>query len=102
MTELRQKRRSAQRRRCIAAALVLMIGSESRAGTITCSDQVGALRAKLAGHPNKAVREQLDDAERLCREGKNAEALDLAARARAAIAAKETGAVPSTGSAIQK
>jgi hypothetical protein len=70
------------------ASLLLIVGWQVHAGTITCIDQVGALRAMLADHPDKSIREQLNEAERLCGEGRRAEALDLMTQARAAIAAQ--------------
>ena len=77
------------RTRCAAvASLLLIVGSQVHAGTITCSDQVGALRAMLADHPDKSIREHLREAERLCGEGRRAEALDLMTQARAAMAAQ--------------
>lgn len=70
------------------AALLLTIGAQTHAGTVTCSDQVGALKAMLADHPDKDAREQLKDAERLCHEGKDAEARGVMSRVRASIAAQ--------------
>jgi hypothetical protein len=72
----------------VAVALLLLLSSPVHAGTVTCNDQVGTLRAMLADHPDKSIREQLKEAERLCGEGRRAEALDLMTLARAAIAAQ--------------
>jgi hypothetical protein len=77
------------------ASLLLIVGSQVHAGTITCSDQVGALRAMLADHPDKSIREQLKEAERLCGEGRRAEALDLMTQAREAMAAQGPAAATS-------
>jgi hypothetical protein len=77
------------------ASLLLIVGSPIHAGTITCIDQVGALRAMLADHPNKSIREQLKEAERLCGEGRRAEALDIVTQARAAMAAQGAAAATS-------
>jgi hypothetical protein len=78
-----------------AAASLLIVGSQVHAGTITCSDQVGALRAALADHPDKSIREQLEEAERLCGEGRRAEALEVMTQARAAMAAQGPAAAMS-------
>ena len=72
----------------VTAALLLMLGAQAHAGTVTCNDQVGALRAMLADHPDKDARGQLKEAERLCREGREAEAREMMSRARASIAAQ--------------
>jgi hypothetical protein len=79
----------------VAVALLVLVGSQVQAGTITCNDQVGALRAILADHPDKSIREQLNEAERLCREGRDAEARNLMSQARAAIAAYRPAAATS-------
>jgi hypothetical protein len=55
-----------------AVAFLLLVGVQVEAGTITCNDQVGALKAMLADHPDKSIREQLKEAERLCGEGRRA------------------------------
>jgi len=101
MKEPRSERRYA-RSHLYAAAALLMVGSPVVAGTITCRDQVGALKAKLADHPDKALREQLDDAERLCRERKDTEALELVEEARAAISAQQPSAVAGPDSTRRK
>jgi hypothetical protein len=77
------------------ASLLLIVGPQVHAGTITCSDQVGVLRAMLADHRDKSIREQLKEAERLCGEGRRAEALDLMTQARAAMAAEGPAAATS-------
>jgi hypothetical protein len=77
------------------ASLLLIVSSQVHAGTITCSDQVGALRAMLADHPDKSIREQLKEAERLCGEGRATEALELMTQARAALAAQGPAATTS-------
>jgi hypothetical protein len=79
----------------VAVTLLLLVGSPAQAGTITCSDQVGALRAMLADHPDKSVREQLNEAEHFCREGRDAEARNLMSLARAAMTAQGPAAAMS-------
>jgi hypothetical protein len=79
----------------VAVALLLLVGSQVQAGTITCNDQVGALRAMLTDHPDKSIREQINEAARLCREGRDAEARSLMTQARAAIAASRPAAAAS-------
>jgi hypothetical protein len=79
----------------VAASLLLLVGSQVQAGTITCNDQVGALKAMLADHLDKSIREQINEAARLCREGRDAEARNLMTQARAAVAAEGPGAATS-------
>jgi hypothetical protein len=79
----------------VAVALLLLVGSQVQAGTITCSDQVGALGAMLADHADKSIREQINEAARLCREGRDAEARSLMTQARAAMAAQRPAAATS-------
>jgi hypothetical protein len=79
----------------VAVAFLLLVGVQAQAGTITCNDQVGALKAMLTDHPDKSIREQLKEAERLCGEGRRAEALDLMTQAREAMAAQGPAAATS-------
>jgi hypothetical protein len=93
-TERRAARRNGWKLIHAAMAVLVMVVSRAEAGTITCKDQVGALRAKLVGQPDSSIRDKVDEAERLCRENRNAEALDLIRQARATLT---TADAPSQG-----
>jgi hypothetical protein len=62
-----------------------MTSSPPLAGTITCNDQVDDARATYADRLDRAARETLDTAARLCRENRRAEALRLAQQVRDAV-----------------
>jgi hypothetical protein len=79
----------------VAAALLVLVGSQVQAETINCNDQVGALRAILSDYPDKSLQEQLNEAECLCREGRDAEARNLMSQARATIVASQPAAATS-------
>ena len=57
------------------------------------------LKAELTRHPDATAQEQLDDAARLCREYKDADALVLIGQVRAAIAGQQPGAAASPDTA---
>ena len=73
----------------VVLALLLSIASPALAGVITCNDQVGELRGSLTGRLDSTSRDKLNEAARLCRENRNAEALELMRQVRAAVATQE-------------
>jgi hypothetical protein len=88
----------------IAPALLLLlsllaVAGPAVAGTVTCSDQVAEARASLASRLDRAGREKLDEALRLCRDNRRADALTLVRQVRDAAnpLPSPTGSGPGSG-----